>query len=56
MRSAPGCSGMTFRIVKLLVDNGSDVGRQAILRVLNAIAGGCSRDRGVLPDVEGAES
>ena len=56
MRSAPGCSGMTFRVVKLLVDNGSDVGRLAILRVLNAIAGGCSTDRGVLAGVEGVES
>ena len=33
MRSAPGCSGMTFRIVKLLVDNGSDVGRLAVLKI-----------------------
>ena len=47
---------MTFRIVKFLVDNGSDVGLQAILRVLNAIAGGCSADRGVLSDAEGGES
>ena len=56
LRSSGGPSGMTFRLLRMLFLKGNDMAREAILKVLNAIAGGCSIDRGVNPGPNGSES
>ncbi len=47
MLSVGGPSGVTFKLLKMLFVKGDDAAREATLKVLNAIAGGCSVDRGV---------
>lgn len=56
MRSVGGPSGLTFKLLKTLVTKGDDAAREATLKVLNAIAGGCSLERGVAQAADGGES